>query len=339
MTSQKNKFKGWVLRAQMLEIRRSQVVAALEGLYRVLRSIAGMPTESREPDQAWTEVCIPCKKLFSSRVAWSCHAQRVHGYRTQAYLVSKQGKRPLCEGCGKLYASVGRLRCHLRNTTRCLANWGAFQAADCPSIALHPQAPPERIVGSSRPHCGLGLLTDISQLLLESLRELHRPSEESVWEIIVEHIEPLDILRNTVKVWQASLDSEEDREIANNMLLLLDVDLLGEVRVTKPAQQPCPADVTPAWTPLPPCPFRHTGIGLPLSLQAPPTAILSPFGPTSLTLRAATAYATWLEQACACIAKCFTAQQECPEGHCLPRAREKFGSCGGLAQSHRSGLQ
>ena len=346
MTSQRNRFKGWVLRAQMLEIRRCQVVAALEGLYKVLRGVAGMPTEPREPAQVWTEVCIPCKKVFSSRVAWSCHAQRVHGYRTQAYLVSKQATRPLCEGCGKLYASIGRLRCHLRNSTKCLATWGAFRPEAGPQVELHPQAPPEQIAGCSRSHLGLGLITDISQPLLDTLRGLCRPSEESVWEIIVEHVEPLDIIRNTVKVWQRTLDSEEDRETANNMLLLLDVDLLGEIRVTKPAQQPCPADVAPDWTPLPPCSFHANGTGPPLSLQAPPEVILSPFGPTSVTLRAATAYATWLEQACACIARCFIDQREAPSGvvckglaRSLGPAADWLGAIGSVIDDYGLALQ
>ncbi|CAE7662574.1 hypothetical protein AK812_SmicGene4613 [Symbiodinium microadriaticum] len=153
-------------------------------------------------------------------------------------------------------------------------------------------------------------------------------------------------LEGLYKVWQRTLDSEEDRETANNMLLLLDVDLLGEIRVTKPAQQPCPADVAPDWTPLPPCSFHANGTGPPLSLQAPPEVILSPFGPTSVTLRAATAYATWLEQACACIARCFIDQREAPSGvvckglaRSLGPAADWLGAIGSVIDDYGLALQ
>ena len=85
MQNEPHKMKGWVARAQALEAKRCQVVASLDGLYRALRSFTEpASTASQEVDKAG-EVCIPCGRLFRTRVAWSCHAQRVHGYRSRPH--------------------------------------------------------------------------------------------------------------------------------------------------------------------------------------------------------------------------------------------------------------
>ena len=129
--AQPRKFKGLILRAQALEGRRCQVAAALDGLYKAACSLVQLPPSSPEQEPKWEEACLPCGRLFSSRVSWSCHAQRVHGYRTHAYLLGAGKTLPLCLGCGKTYSAMGRLRRHLVYSEACLLRWGTF----------HPEGP------------------------------------------------------------------------------------------------------------------------------------------------------------------------------------------------------
>ena len=88
-----NRLKGWVKRAQALEVRRYQTAASLDGLYRSIRALTADDKPPPQQHLICREVCIPCRKLFNSRVAWSCHAQRVHGYRTQAYLIIARNQK------------------------------------------------------------------------------------------------------------------------------------------------------------------------------------------------------------------------------------------------------
>ena len=216
-------------------MRQAQVVAALDGLYRALRALS-QPHESTPTDTcAFREVCIPCKKFFQSRVAWSCHSQKVHGYRTPAYLLGSKALKPLCASCGKLFASRGRLQRHLAYSPDCIRQWGSFSTVgDCPCEA-HPQAPPELLPGVTRTGEAIEYDPDISAPLLRQLSALDSLEDDVVWEVIASHIEPLAVLRATVQRWALLSPLQAVGETAHNMLLLLDPDLLGET-VVQPRQ-------------------------------------------------------------------------------------------------------
>eukprot|EP00439_Symbiodinium_sp_Y106_P072871 s497_g13.t1 len=93
-------------------------------------------------------------------------------------------------------------------------------------------------------------------------------------------------LRATVEEWKASNPScATTADTADNVLLLLDVDLLAD------SQQPLPADRAPFSEEAPAWPVPGgvpLACGLPrrtLSLAAPPAGVLSPWIPTSMRLR------------------------------------------------------
>ena len=306
-----NRLKGWIKRAQALTVRQVQVIAALDGLYRGLQSV--LPSrEEPPPAVVHPEVCIPCGKLFSTRVAWSCHAQKVHGYRTTAYLLGSKAPRPLCAGCGKLYASRGRLQRHLAYSPDCIRHWGCFQATTTTHTEAHPQAPPDFVPGYLQPGEGIDYDAAISAPLLHELSNLDTCEEDCVWEVVSSHIAPIEVLRCTVRQWAQDSQLPDAAATAHNMLLLLDPDLLGETQA-KPSPRVTFDDAADkVWAPMPPTVIRLVGKGPPCKLVEPPAVILPPSGHCSLTLRQATAYATWLEQACAAVASCLSPTAAAP---------------------------
>ena len=309
---QPRKFKGLILRAQALEGRRCQVAAALDGLYKAACSLVQVPPNSPEQESKWEEACLPCGRLFSSRVSWSCHAQRVHGYRTHAYLLGTRKALPLCLGCGKTYSAIGRLRRHLVYSEACLLRWGTFHPDGPVPHSQHPQAPPLQVSGTTSGPPLLDFEPGISQQLLRALDESPR-EEEVLWSVLLEHIEPLAVLRATVTRW-ASLHVHDcfTQEAAQNLLLLLDPDLIGDTKHVRAPSAPCPADIAPSWPDLPSQPRRLQGELPPVDLAAPPPYLLSPFTPSCLPLRHAQAYASWLEQACFRLAVCLEGGAQAP---------------------------
>ena len=319
------RLKGWIKRTQALEVRQAQVVAALDGLYRALRARTQPQEPPAAPTSAHREVCIPCKKIFQSRVAWSCHSQKVHGYRTPAFLLGSRAQTPLCTGCGKLFASKGRLQRHLAYFPHCIRHWGNFQAdAAGPSEAL-PQAPPERLPGCSRREGTIAYDPEVSSPLLAELTALDCLEEDAVWDIIASHIEPIAVLRSTVLRWGQTSPQPDANDTAHNMLLLLDPDLLGDT-VVPTKHRPVHEDQTgKVWAPLPSTRLLVVGGGPPCQLVEPPSQLLPPSGPCSIPLRQATAYATWLESACAVIAGCLGNSDTAPASILCPGIECKLG--------------
>ena len=73
---------GAVKRACALDRLRIEINAALDGLYQGLEHLVGtraVPAE-QPPAQGFPELCLPCRRAFASRVSWSAHAARKHGY-------------------------------------------------------------------------------------------------------------------------------------------------------------------------------------------------------------------------------------------------------------------
>ena len=141
MRDQPGAFKGLVRRAVALDHQRVKVIAALDDLHRYVLTLTGStvraPPTAREP---FTEMCLPCKRAFGSRVAWAGHSARMHGYRSTAFLTASGN---VCRTCGLCFGSVGRLRRHLTSVPACLAGWGAFSPDGAlPDNEIHVQAPP-----------------------------------------------------------------------------------------------------------------------------------------------------------------------------------------------------
>ncbi|OLP88390.1 Lysosomal aspartic protease [Symbiodinium microadriaticum] len=198
-------------------------------------------------------------------------------------------------GCGKTYGSMGCLRCHLGYSAACRDNWGVFHPAPGTEASQHPQAPPGQAEGTFDSLRVTDTRVDVSPELLEQLQAISHTEETSLWEVVSAHIAPIAVLRNTVREWRNSLPPHSDSDTADNLLLLLDPDLLGEIPVLAPPKLPCPADAAPEWRDIAPIRYAVTGRQQATRLQPPPKVLLSPTGYTSIRLRQAMDYATWLE--------------------------------------------
>ena len=304
MQTSPNRFKGLCKRAKALTICQHTVKAALDNLHTALSDLSGRQTVVNGVFHAvHTEMCLPCKRSFPSRVSWAGHAARCHGYRSRSFLLPEDR---VCRTCAKAYASIGRLRRHLISAPRCLAEWGGFEpTAHARQYQPHALAPPEAVPGVMVAPPAMDFSDMISHTLLTELNELDLCDEDTVWETIESHIEPLQTLRATVSAWRTQGDASPWRvETADNMLLLLDPDVLAESRQPPSDRAASVFTDSPTWAPLSPLPLVSAGDLLVKQLPEPPQCTLPPDGPCSLAVRSASAYAHWLEAACDACAGC-----------------------------------
>ena len=310
------KFKGAVKRARTLDIHRHTVIAALSGLHRALTLVCGSAeTEaSSPPPSTLLEVCIPCRRAFADRLSWSGHAARKHGYRSHAFLCAKGS---LCLACGRQFSAPGRLRRHLYAKSQCVREWGTFTPSE-PNLmptALHPQAPPGPLPGSVNNAAALGIRTDVALGLLGDLETCNPEDESEAWNLVTSYVEPIEILRQTVREWASLNPCEAARAAtAENLLLLLDVELLADHVQPKSSARAFPQDTLPTWGMPGPAPFVLSGEAHTLPLLPPPPVRLDLAGPTSVRLRDALAYSTWMEDGCAVIARALEASRHSPVG-------------------------
>ena len=298
------KFKGAVKRARALDICRYTVIAALSGLHRALLQVCGTAEPPAIPRPAqYTEVCIPCKRAFADRLSWAGHAARKHGYRSHAYLCA-QGTT--CMACGKRFSSTGRLRRHLYAKEQCIHMWGSFQpASSLPSDSgMHLQAPPQPMSGTFDLTASTGVCTDVAGGLLQDLISCNSAEEDEVWDIVISYVEPLAVLRATVMAWAShDVTDQVRRATADNILLLLDVELLADCVQPKCTTRAFPQDTLPVWADPGQAPFVMTGEVATFQLLPPPPVYLDFAGPVSMRLRDAVAYSTWLADGCDTIAR------------------------------------
>ena len=263
-------------RAQALESCRQQVLGALDGLYRALRTLAPRTANTETPPNGCREACIPCQRLFATRVAWAGHAARVHGYRCKAHILARSR---LCLGCGKQYASVGRLRRHLITAATCVQRWGAFTPMhpykEDAGVA-HAQTPPVMVPGFFQDARGpdLSVPPEVSSGLFDALSVLEECDESLVWETVSDYIEPLQTLRDTVQFWKdGASESVRIQQTAENILLLLDPELIGEpgtVQQGKVCRHVFALGHPPTWHPLPSFSLTADSVGPSLDLAPPP---------------------------------------------------------------------
>ena len=311
---QPGRYKGAIKRAKAIEVCRHTVVASLTGLHRALVQICGMDHASKPScgDATLTEVCIPCKRAFSSRLAWAGHAARKHGYRSHAFLCA-QGR--VCLGCGRQYSSSGRLRRHLETRPGCVTSWGRFIPDDTSPVGgdAHPQAPPVQAPGCLDPTAEHHIRTDISLGLFDDLNSHDPEDEQGIWDLISSYVEPIGVLRDTVRAWVRSANScAARRNTADNMLLLLDVELLAEhVQPANPAKA-FPQEALPEWGKPGLAPFVLSGPARVFSLESPPRTLLDHALPDSMRLKDAVAFSTWMESCCSVMAHLLEASKASP---------------------------
>ena len=273
MQAYPRRYKGLVKRARSLEGRRNAVVAAFNCLHRSLIAVGGRPLAADTDSSLWSEVCIPCRRAFPTRRSWAGHCARKHGYRSHAFLCAED---TTCRSCGKRFAFVGRLRRHLVAQSACVETWGSFVPARSATDHMHSQAYPEVVTGLWEATGSQAIRTDVSAGLLDALLSADSAEESLIWSIVAEYVEPLAVLRATVEEWRASNPlCATTAETADNVLLLLDVDLLADSKQPLPTGHSPFHEEAPAW-PLP------AGVpmacGLPrcaLPLAAPPGRVLS----------------------------------------------------------------
>ena len=327
-------FKGLCKRAKLLTVHQHSTIAALDGLHRALRRICHPSQPDPAPVDAHRELCLPCRRSFPTRVSWAGHAARMHNYRSWAFMLPSD---TVCRSCGKSFASIGRLRRHLTAAPKCLAEWGTFQpAGSMRRVPQHPLAPPTIVDGCQAVPPLFDFSGGINDGLLASLTELQEASESEVWAILEACIEPLETLRRTVETWRVSPPlTEWKSETAENMLLLLDPSISADTQQPSSAASQVVTDTMPQWEGLSGIPMTHTGVALDFTLPVPPPQVLDHQYPTSLSVRNASAYATWIEAACDTCVRCALAaatqpvRLNCPGlATSLGPAKEWLESCG-----------
>ena len=191
-------YKALIKRAKGLEVARTACFAALQAVRRTLDHLVGAASPPVEITLRYQEACLRCKIAFPSRTAWACHASRVHAYRTSSTLLAGGCDKPVCRACGKMYASIGRLKRHLSASSACRRGWGAFCPAPVLLEEMHPEAPPDYVQGSWSPRAEALDPAKVHPGLLCELQGLESPFSELVWDVVVEYVEPLSMLKDTL---------------------------------------------------------------------------------------------------------------------------------------------
>ena len=297
-------FKGLVKRVGALEGIRVSCYAALQALRKALCLIAGCrdPSEAASPNRPtrYTEACLLCKVAFPTRATWAVHAARKHGYRAPATLYAGESVKPLCLGCGKLYANKGRLRRHLLSSASCRVTWGSFQVEGDVPDGTHVQRPPVQLQGASVEVPFREDPTCTHQGLVDALLALDEPDGDSVWEVVLDFVEPIDVLKQSLHTWACHPEAPSHaRALADDAILMLDPELWCEdFRVSKAgASTPlaCADLASPSLCRVT-CPAGGTTARFELS-SPPVPEFVYPFW-HSLPLRAAQEQRAWLEHAC-----------------------------------------
>ncbi|CAE7218389.1 Cpn2 [Symbiodinium sp. CCMP2592] len=221
----------------------------------------------------------------------------------------------------------GRLRRHLVTSVGCVAQWGSFQpTAQAVQAVVHPLAPPMPLDSQLPPSVVPEQLLDISVPLLEALEVLEGCDETEVFEVVESYVEPLPMLRKTVRTWGDNhLGSAWHEMVVESLLLVLDPDVLAESRqqsVRPPAISSLPPDKWPSPSPLP---MTLSGEPEVKSLMPPPSQVLSIQEPTSMTVRQAVSYVMWLDAATALCAECVETVRTGPVSLLCPGLKQALG--------------
>ena len=214
-------WKGLLKRAEAWHCEATAMVAAIDSSSRRLWS-NGETQGSSCGLQECEHACLLCGIAFSTRQAWGAHAHRAHGYHSQAHKCA-QGRR--CPACGLTLASLTRLRKHFKTSPACLqVAQGRF---DVPTFPLdfsegHAQFPASGGAREGLPHAQVVLCDPLS----EDLGKLQSADDVTIFETVKAHIEPLPVLRATLRAWLDSVSDSALSDAGRDVLLILHAEHL-----------------------------------------------------------------------------------------------------------------
>ena len=308
MCNSPGRFRGWIKRAAALEALRLRAFAALQSYRRCLVPFCSNERPEPEHGVRFVEACLPCRKAFTNRVSWACHASRLHGY-------TKGSDQSWCSGCGKLFANSGRMKRHVFVTPACQVNWGTFNlAGPLPKHPLHPSAPPVQLPGTAVRPARDAPQDTCHPAVLDALLGLDESDDTQVWAVIQDFIAPIEHLRCTVETWSAHPSAQPFAgEAASNMLLLLDPEVCCD-SFQQPKTQPVHLDFLAPLLPLSglALPLASSGVSASFAIEAPPLpCFVYPFD-CSVPLAAADRHVAWLEASVEVLAACTQASATSP---------------------------
>ena len=218
--AQPGRFKGILKRATAWHVGLLRAAAAFQAFCRA--SWSALPPPQVELEVA-SHACLLCGIAFFDEHSWSAHAVRAHGYRSRA---SRFAVGVRCQACGLRLASVQRHRNHLKTSMRCCQavewRWEGLLAPDLSSPG-HVQSVPTAGVGTDR----LPVVSPVaSRALLLKLRCGSFSSDCALFEVVKSEVEPIDVLRNTLRLWLSEVSCDRLQEFGSDVLLCLQPDLL-----------------------------------------------------------------------------------------------------------------
>ncbi|CAE7291651.1 unnamed protein product [Symbiodinium sp. CCMP2592] len=282
INSRPNIYKGFVKRAQGLEQCRIACWAALQAFHRaLLHRSAGESLQPDLPEAHFVEACLLCRKGFMSRAAWAMHSSKKHGYRLAATALVRDSRNSFCSGCGRQYANDARLRRHLLHASECRRRWGSAIPAEGKLRSAPNVAEPPREVSSSWLEGGVELdPASYNDSLLQSLVALQNPTAEGAWDLVSKCVEPLSVLRETLRIWVQRCGHESGvTSAAEDATLMLDPILCCDTFCRTKSVAPVADCCAELPGPLPDTiPFILTGQSSVFHIGAPPCpAFCHPF--------------------------------------------------------------
>ena len=203
----------------------------------------------------------------------------------------------VCRGCGKVFASQGRLRRHLSNAKLCRERWGAFSPT-CPEATAHPQMFP--VVGDGVFDCDF-LAREPEQpcpALTVALRELGHADASAVLQEVSRFAAPIAVIRDAVESWRDGFPADSSSwQTADSALQMLHPRHLCET--IQPTVPECTLDPEeyPILGPVSPFKFSNEGRTRYFAVSRPPCPHAcwpwEYFGP----LKTANALAAWAASA------------------------------------------
>ena len=290
------RFRGFIKKAACLDTLRCKCLHLLSELHSTLCQLGGtslLPPE-RGDLQECTELCIPCRIAFPTRVAWACHAARKHGYRAAGGQIAEGCT---CRACGTRYANERRLKRHLCRSAACRRHWGCFVPAEVDG-PRHEQCPPEAVEGLFLPPTAGDEEAGVCSPLLATLRLVDEAESEGLLQLCAEFIAPIEVIRYTLAAWSDELPALSRRaEAAANVLALLHPGSFADTCKFPKIGQPPLLPHLPKWRSLQVLPKVLTGDIVSLSIPDPPSPSFPfPFAGTAC-LQAANATTEWLATA------------------------------------------
>ena len=174
---------------------------------------AGEPLRESPGKTAFTEDCLICNRAFTSWAAWACHASKIHRWRTATSVCAGTQGDSLCRGAARFsrnQRSFVGICCILKHAqVMCRTGWGSCVLGPDQAIpSIHTCTPPPALEGS----CGRTIANTTRQLtaVVESKLALGHPDEDSVWDVVVDSVEPVETLKTTLRLWSQRLPARAE---------------------------------------------------------------------------------------------------------------------------------